>query len=317
MHSSTSPSRIVRLATAELASPVRKQAWIGIGVATGLTAAKFVAWQITGSVGFYSDMLESFTVLIGAILAVAAIRVSGRAPDERHAFGHAKAEYFASFLESVLILATTALILVSAIERLRHPRDLENGWLGTAIALGSGLASLVFARQLFRSARRERSVSLQAEARHLVVSAVVSLGVVIGVVLTLVIGWDRLDPLIAIAVGLIAGATGFAILAETLQGLMDSQIEGESLASVQRVLDADATALGIVVLTVRTRAAGSEDFVEVTVAMPGEWSVARARAAMDRLQRDLIALQPGRTVSVVLGANEPGDMRAPGPVISG
>ena len=309
-----SPSRIVRLASSELSSPVRKQAWIGIGSALGLTIAKFIAWQITGSVGYYSDMLETLTVTIGSGIAVAAIRVSGQGPDARHAFGHAKAEYFASFLDAVLILITTILILISAIDRLRHPQPLENAWLGTAIAFGSSLFSLYFARKLFRTARQERSVSLQAEARHLVVSAVVSLGVVTGVMLTLLTGWQRLDPAIALAAGLMAGVTGIAILADTLQGLMDSQISRGSLAAVQRVVADDAAELGITVLAVRTRAAGSEDFVEVVVAMPDTWSVQQARAANDRLERDIAALQPGRHVTVALGGGVPD--AAPDAVIS-
>lgn len=301
MPPSQSASRIVRLASAELASPVRKQAWLGIATAVGLTAVKLVAWRLTGSVSFYSDMLESLTVAIGAVIAVAAVRVAGQGPDARHAFGHAKAEYFASLIDAILILVTTALILTSAISRLRHPQPVENGWYGVLLAFASSLVSIVFARRLFTTARIERSVSLEAEARHLVVSAVISLGVVAGVILTLLTGWERLDPAIAMAVGIAAGVTGLAILADSLQGLMDSQIDRPSLDAIAGVLAADAATLGIVPLAVRTRAAGSEDFVEVTVAVPDAWSVQQARTAIARLERDLAALQPGRHVTVVLG----------------
>ncbi|HWK79177.1 MAG TPA: cation diffusion facilitator family transporter [Thermomicrobiales bacterium] len=306
-----SASRIVRLASAELASPVRKQAWIGIAAALGLTIAKFFAWRLTGSVGFYSDMLESLTVVAGAGIAVAAVRVAGRAPDARHAFGHAKAEYFASLIDAILIFVTTALILTSAIDRLRHPQAVQNGWYGVILALGSSIFSIYFARRLFTIARTERSISLEAEARHLVVSAIVSLGVVTGVVFTLLTGWQRLDPIIALVVGFTAGVTGIVILADSLQGLMDSQVDRGSLAAIERVLADDAATLGIVTLGVRTRAAGSEDFVEVTVAMPSAWTVDEARTAIARLERDLAALQPGRHVTVVLGAAASGEAPSP------
>lgn len=294
-------SRIARLASTELATPVRKQAWIGIAAAIGITAVKFIAWRVTGSVGFYSDMLESLTVVIGAGIAVAAVRVAAQAPDARHAFGHAKAEYFASLIDAILIFVTTVLIVTSALDRLRHPRPVENGWYGVLLAFGSSLFSIFFARRLFTVARSERSISLEAEARHLVVSAVVSLGVVAGVIFTLVTGWQRLDPIIAMAVGITAAVTGIVILADSLQGLMDSQVERGPQEAIVRVLAEDAEALGITLLGVRTRAAGSEDFVEVTVAMPATWSVPQARAAIVRLERDLEALQPGRHVTVVLG----------------
>ncbi|MGN6032942.1 MAG: cation diffusion facilitator family transporter [Thermomicrobiales bacterium] len=294
-------SRIARLASTELASPVRKQAWIGIAAALGMTTVKFLAWRVTGSVGFYSDMLESLTTVIGAGIAVAAVRVAGRAPDARHAFGHAKAEYFASLIDAILIFVTTVLILTSAIDRLHHPQPVQNGWYGIVLALGSSLFSIYFARRLFTLAHIERSISLEAEARHLIVSAAVSLGVVAGVILTVLTGWQRLDPIIALGVGIAAGLTGIVILADSLQGLMDSQVEPDSLAGIQRVLAEDAAALGISLLGIRTRASGSEDFVEVTVAMPATWSVHEARAAISRLERDLAALQPGRHVTVVLG----------------
>lgn len=305
-----SGTRIVQVASTELASPVRKQAWIGIASAIGLTLAKLVAWQVTGSVGFYSDMLESLTVAIGAVIALVAIRVSLLGPDARHAFGHAKAEYFASFLDSVLILSTSLLIFMSAFDRLRHPQPVENGWMGTTIAFGTCLFSLFFARQLFKAARKERSISLQAEARHLVVSACISFGVVIGVVLTLVTGWQRLDPILALGAGVAAMVTGLLILVDTLQGLMDSQIDPEPMAAVQRVLTADAASLGIEIEAIRTRTAGSEDFIEVAVAMPADWTISQAQKAIRHLERDLIALQPGRHVTIALTRGLPEDEAA-------
>jgi cation diffusion facilitator family transporter len=285
--------------------------------ALGLTIAKFLAWRITDSVGFYSDMLESLTVAIGAAIAMVAIRVSSQGPDARHAFGHAKAEYFASFLDSVLLLMTAVLILISSIERLRHPHPLESGWLGTAIALGSCFISLYFARQLFKTARIERSISLEAEARHLVVAALISICVVLGVILTVITGWQRLDPAFALIAGIAAAITGFIILADSLQGLMDSQIDHGPMSAIQRILADDAAILGIAVRSIRTRTAGAEDFVEVTVAMPEQWTINQAQKAILRLEHDLTALQPGRHVTITLArGDDDGPTSTPPPAMT-
>src|SRR6187397_3007655 len=174
--------------------------WLSIAAAVATITLKLSAWALTGSVGLLSDAAESVVNLVAALVAMAAMRWAVKPADEDHAYGHAKAEYFSAGVEGALILVAAAAIAVAAVERLLDPQPLESVGIGLLVTAVATAINLVVGLALLRSGRRARSIVLEADGKHLITDVWTSIGVMIGVAGVVITGWERLDPIVALAV---------------------------------------------------------------------------------------------------------------------
>jgi cation diffusion facilitator family transporter len=270
-------------------------AWLSIAAAVATILLKTVAWWLTGSVGLLSDALESFVNLAGASFALVMIVVAARPPDDDHPFGHAKAEYFSSGFEGILIFGAAAAIIWTAVDRLLAPQPLEAVGIGLAVSAVATAINLGVAIALRRAAARFRSIALEADARHLMTDVVTSVGVVAGVAAVALTGWLILDPLIAIAVGLNILLEGARMLRASVDGLMDRSLDAAELERLRAALDSLA-ARGIAWRGLRTRRAGSHAWIDVVVLVPGDWTVDAGHAVADEVEAMLAAIVEQATV---------------------
>ena len=270
-------------------------AWLSIAAAVATILLKTVAWWLTGSVGLLSDALESFVNLAGASFALVMIVVAARPPDDDHPFGHAKAEYFSSGFEGILIFGAAAAIIWTAVDRLLAPQPLEAVGIGLAVSAVATAINLGVAIALRRAAARFRSIALDADARHLMTDVVTSVGVVAGVAAVALTGWLILDPLIAIAVGLNILLEGARMLRASVDGLMDRSLGAAELERLRAALDSLA-ARGIAWRGLRTRRAGSHAWIDVVVLVPGDWTVDAGHAVADEVEAMLAAIVEQATV---------------------
>ncbi len=273
----------------------RHFAWLSIGAAVATIALKAGAWWITGSVGLLSDALESFVNLAGASFALWMILIAARPPDRDHPFGHAKAEYFSSGFEGILIFGAAAAIIWAAAERLAAPHPLESIGPGLAVSALATAINLGVAIALRRAAKRFDSIALEADARHLMTDVVTSVGVVAGVGAVALTGWLVLDPLIAIAVGVNILFEGARLIRASVDGLMDRSLDEASQARLREALDALAPR-GVGWRALRTRRAGAEAWIDVVVLVPGDWTVETGHAIADEVESALGALVSNATV---------------------
>ncbi len=274
---------------------LKRFAWLSIAAALGTMGLKSVAYFLTGSVGLLSDALESIVNLVAAVFALYAISLTESPEDEDHAFGHDKAEYFSSGLEGLLIFAAAASIAVSAILRLMSPRPLEALGAGIAVSAVASLINFVVARVLFSAGKKARSITLQADAHHLMTDVWTSIGVVVGVALVKLSGWLWLDPVVAIAMALHIARTGGSLVYESGMGLLDRSAPKSERVEIEAVLDRYAKG-GVSWHALRTRVAGSRRFVTVHVLVPGRWTVQRGHDLLERIERDIRHLAPKTNV---------------------
>lgn len=274
-------------------------AWLSIAAALATIALKTLAWRLTGSVGLLSDALESLVNLAAAVMTLAMLHVAARPPDAEHAFGHAKAEYFASATEGVLILVAAFGIAWTAVDRLLAPRAIEAPALGlaisgvaTAVNLGAGLA-------LVRAGRRFRSIALEADGHHLLTDVWTSVGVIAGVGLVALTRWNPLDPIVALLVAANIVVTGVKLVRRSALGLLDSAFPAEEQAVLHTILERHVVA-PMSVHAIRTRQAGPRRFVSMHVLVPGAWSVREGHAFLERLEADIRAALPQTTVDTHL-----------------
>jgi cation diffusion facilitator family transporter len=252
---------------------------------------KSVAYVLTGSIGLLSDALESLVNFAAALLALTMITIAARPPDEEHAYGHGKAEYFASGAEGGLILAAAGSIVVSAVRRLLAPRPIEEAAVGVAVSLAASLVNLFVARILLRAGTRSGSIALEADARHLLTDVWTSCGVAAGVLAVSITGWHALDPVIALVVAGAIVQTGVQLMRRSVLGLMDTSLPPAEREAIRAVLAAHEND-GIQFHALRTRQAGTRRFVSMHVLVPGDWSVARGHELLERIEADVRAAAP-------------------------
>ena len=270
-------------------------AWLSIAAAVVTMALKAAAYLLTGSVGFLSDAIESLVNVVGAVMALSMLTVASRPADEGHRYGHGKAEYFSSFFEGSLIFAAAVGIGIAAVERLFQPRPLQQIGLGIGVSIAASVINLVAALIILRAGRRHQSISLEANAKHLLTDVWTSAGVIVGVGAVALTGWHVLDPIVALAVAANIVATGVGIVRSSVSGLMDSALPEADELRVQAVFDRYATD-GVQFHALRTRQAGARRFVSVHVLVPGQWTVQRGHHLLERIEADVRQALPGVTV---------------------
>jgi cation diffusion facilitator family transporter len=274
---------------------LKRFAWLSIAAALSTIALKTVAWWLTGSVGLLSDALESGVNLAGALMALAMLTLAALPPDDNHSHGHGKAEYFASGFEGFLILVAAIGIAAAAIDRLLHPHPLEQVGVGLVVSFVASVINLLTARVLLAAGREHRSITLEAEAHHLLTDVWTSAGVIVGVGAVALTGWLWLDPALALAVAANIVWTGWQLLRRSASGLMDEALPSDQQAAVVAALEAYRSK-GIDYHALRTRQAGARSFVTVHVLVPGAWSVQRGHDLLEALEADIRRAVPHASV---------------------
>ena len=267
--------------------------YAGLSIVTSIftIVVKFTAYSITGSVGLLSDALESFVNLAAALVALATLSYAHSGADEDHNFGHEKAEYFSSGIEGALIFVAAGAIIWSAVPRLIAPQPIEQVGLGLVLSVVAAGANLLCGWALLKGAREHRSITLEADAHHLLTDVWTTVGVIIGVGLVALTGWLLLDALIAIAVALQILWTGFRLMRRSFDGLMDRAIPPAEREAIVKVLE-QVRALGGDYHRLRTRAAGKVSFVDVHVLVPGTMSVHAGHDLVEKLENEIRAQVP-------------------------
>jgi cation diffusion facilitator family transporter len=282
---------------------LQRYAWLSIAAALSTILLKGIAWQLTGSVGLLSDAIESFVNLAEALMALWMLTLAALPADDNHAHGHGKAEYFSSAFEGFLILLAALSIGYAAIDRLLHPQALEAVGIGLAVSVVASIINLATARILLRVGTKYRSITLEADAHHLLTDVWTSAGVIIGVGLVWLTGWLWLDPAIAILVAANIVWTGWQLMHRSAAGLMDVSLAAPELAQIEGVLDSYRQQ-GLDFHALRTRQAGSRAFVTLHVLVPGHWTVQHGHDWSERIEADIRRAVPYAHVTTHLEPKE-------------
>ena len=267
--------------------------YAGVSVATSVVTIvlKFWAYSVTDSVGLLSDAIESLVNIVAALVALAVLYYVAFGPDDDHNFGHDKAEYFSSGIEGGLIIAAAVAIVWSAIPRLIEPRAIEQITLGIVLTVAASAANALCAWVLLRAAKVHRSITLEADARHLLTDVWTSAGVLVGIVVANATGWARLDPLVAIAVAVHIVWTGWSLIKRSFDGLMDRAIPANEHAKLIEVLERYKTQ-GCDYHQLRTRQSGKRSFIDVHLLVPGTTSVLDGHDVVERFEAEVRTLLP-------------------------
>jgi len=278
-------------------------AWLSIGAAIATILLKGTAWWVTGSVGLLSDAAESLVNLVAAIVALVALRVAIKPPDRNHNYGHSKAEYFAAAVEGLMIFVAAAVILVASVQRFLDPQPLENVGLGLVVSVVASVLNGSVAWVLLRAGKKHRSITLTADGKHLLTDVWTSVGVIIGVLLVSLTGWERLDPIVGFLVGLNILYTGWGLIRASTAGLMDVSLPAEDNVRIRAIIER-FTSDDITFHAFRTRESGHRRFMEMHLLVPGDWTVKRGHDLAEDITDALLTEYPDLRVSMHIEPKE-------------
>lgn len=276
--------------------PLTRYAWLSIAAALVTICMKGAAYYVTGSVGLLSDALESTVNLAAAIVALFALRMVIRPANDEFTFGFNKVEYFSSGFEGGMILLAAAAIIISALPRLINPVPLEKLGLGIVISTAASLINLAVSLVLMRAGKRYNSITLEADARHLMTDVWTTAGVLVGIALVWLTGYERLDPIIAIIVAINILFTGYRLLVRSGRGLMDMSLPSEEMDTVKSILDSYQTE-GIRYHALRTRQAAARKFMVVHLLVPGDWTVRRGHQLAEQVEVEVRKAIPNSNIA--------------------
>jgi cation diffusion facilitator family transporter len=266
-------------------------AWLSLATSLVTIFLKFAAYYLTGSMGLLSDAVEGTVNIVAALVALAVLTYAEEKPDREHNFGHEKAQYFSSGIEGALIFVASGAIVWNAIPRLVEPQPIEQVGYGLALSVVAALANAGCAWVMLRAARTHRSITLEADARHLLTDVWTTIGVFVGVVLVQWTGYLRLDPLIALAVAIQILWTGWHLMSRSFEGLMDRAVPDEDREAITAVLDT-LRHRGCDFHALRSRVAGAKSFVDVHVLVPGGMSVQEGHDIVEALESEVRSKLP-------------------------
>lgn len=270
-------------------------ALLSVAVALFTIIFKSIAYFITGSVGLLSDALESIVNLVGALMALAMLAIAARPADEKHTYGHSKAEYFSSGVEGALILIAAGSIIYTAVNRLINPQPLEKIGVGLIVSVIASLANLVTSLILQRTGKKYNSISLISNGKHLMTDVWTSGGVLLGVGAVAIVHWQPLDAIVAIVVAANIIWTGVGIVRKSVAGLMDSALSDEERTKIENIFEQHQPA-GVTFHSLRTRQSGAVKFISVHISVPGDWTVEHGHQLVTQIENEILTVLPSSAV---------------------
>jgi cation diffusion facilitator family transporter len=261
---------------------------------------KMSAYFLTHSSAIFSDALESVVHVAATSMAMYSVLLSARPADESHPYGHGKIEFFSAGFEGAMIVLAAIAIIYQAVSEIIIGPQLEKLDVGILFIMAASIINLVLGTYLIRTGERTGSLTLAADGKHVLADSVTSFGVVGGLGLVMLTGWQVLDPLVAVAVALNILAWGYRLLRISIGGLMD-EADPQTLEKILSVILRDRTPAWIDLHHLRAWRAGEIYHVDFHLTIPFYWSVDEAHAFQKKaLEQIAQELGPGSQVLIHL-----------------
>jgi cation diffusion facilitator family transporter len=251
-----------------------------------LIALKALVGVLSGSVSIISEAIHSSTDLIASIIAFISVRRSSIPADKEHPFGHGKIENVSGVIEGILIFIAAGLIINEAVGKIVAPEPIDQAWLAIGVMLFSALVNTLVSRKLYRVSVEEGSMALEADSLHLKTDVYAALGVAFGLLLTLITGWDILDPLVAIVVACLIVKEAFSLCRRGVAFLLDSKLPDEEEARIIAIIESHRNEIEDF-HKLKTSRSGAMRNVDFHITLDSQMTVERAHAIVGELKRDI------------------------------
>lgn len=264
---------------------------LAIVAAISTILLKSLAYLLTGSVGLLSDAIESLVNLATALITLYSIKFAQEPEDDRHQFGHSKIEYFSSLTEGLFIIAAGGTIILTGVQRILNPVEIENVGLGLAVSIVASIINAGAAFFMFRAAKKFKSIALSADAHHLMTDVYTSAGIVVGVLLVSILNIPIIDPIIAILVGLNIMRTAFSLIYKSFHGLIDESVDEAELVEIRNIIAKEIADKNID-YNLKSRVSGRVKFIYINLSIPDHWNIKKTHDLTVIIEKNLKSLDP-------------------------
>lgn len=259
---------------------------LSIASNSALILMKFAVGIMTGAVSIISEAIHSTMDLIAAVIAYISVKVSDRPPDKTHPFGHDKAENISGVIEAILILIAAFVIIVEAVKKMVTSTEVEHVGLGFAVMAISAIVNIIVSAKLYKVAKEEESVAIEADALHLKADVLTSIGVAAGLLLIWIFDLHILDPIVAIMIALIILKESYEMLMRSFHPLMDAQLEADELEKVKAII-AEHKNIFVDFHQLRTRRSGKMKHIDLHMTIPYEMTIKEFHDISDHIEDDI------------------------------
>lgn len=286
-----------------------KVAMISILSNATLIILKIVAGVLSGSVSIISEAIHSSMDLIASIIAFFAVKFSSKPADEDHPYGHGKIENVSGVIEGLLIFVAAFLIIMEAIKKLIEPNHgVEISFIAIGVMLFSAIANTFVSKLLYKVAKEEDSIALEADALHLKTDVYTSLGVSVGLILIKLTGFAILDPIVAILVALLIIKESWVLCRNAFSPLLDTKLSDSEENKILCVMSKYKNDI-LDYHKLRTRKSGNIKLVDFHMTVNEELTVKESHALCEKIENDLeqefknininIHIEPGKSCEIV------------------
>lgn len=257
---------------------------------------KLISGILMGSISILSEAIHSGLDLIASIIAFVSIKYSMKPKDEKHPFGHGKFENVSGFVEAILIFIAAGIIIVESAKKFSGEVHIESINIGIIVMLISSIINIFISRILFKVAKKEDSVALEADAMHLLTDVFTSFGVCLGLVAIKLTGIQMLDPIIAIVVAIMIIKASIDLTRKTLVDLVDTSLPSEDIAKIEALINKHSKIKCFHKL--RTRKSGGTREIDFHIHVEENLSIFDAHTIAHEIEEEIEKALPGSYTNI-------------------
>jgi cation diffusion facilitator family transporter len=260
-----------------------KTALLSVCSNTTLITLKVVAGILSGSVSIVSEAIHSGMDLLASLIAFTSVKLSNNPADREHPYGHGKIENVSGVIEGILIFIAAFLIIKQAIEKIISPTEMKETTIAIVVMFVAVVVNIVVSKILYKVAKEEDSVALEADALHLKTDVYTSLGVAVGLILIKLTGFVLLDPIVAMAVALLIIKEAWHLVYTAFQPLMDVTLNDDEVEKITNLVKSYSPPV-INAHKLRTRKSGNVRIIDFHLIVDDAMSVDTAHVLCEEIE---------------------------------
>ena len=215
---------------------------LALGLTTAFLIAELIGSFVFNSLALLSDAAHMFTDSAALAIALAAVKIGQRPADDARTFGYRRFEILAAAFNALLLFAVAAYVLYEGIKRFFEPTEVQS--TGMLIVAAVGLVINFIAMRLL-SAGKDQSLNVKGAYLEVWADMLGSIGVIVGASVIMLTGWQWVDPLVAIGIGLWVLPRTWILLKHTTQILLEGVPSGIDLAELRAAIAATPGVAGV------------------------------------------------------------------------
>ena len=257
--------------------------WLMLGISSLLMAIKFIAYFSTHSNAILTDALESIINVAAGTMALFSIYYAARPKDENHPYGHGKIEFLSAGFEGGMIFCAGLVMIIKGVLAFWKQVEIHSLDIGLYLSSLAALVNYFMGTYLIKNGKKNHSMLMVANGKHLLSDTYSSIGLIIGLAVIYFTKLIWLDNAITIAFGLLIFYTGYKLLKESVNNLLD-EADYEKLNHLADVLNKHRRPAWIDIHNLRVLKYGSRLHVDCHITLPWYENLEKSHSEVSRVE---------------------------------